>query len=83
MSMLCPSCDTKAGCIDSRRTASGIVRRRYRCWKCQGRFTTVEEVMLDGGPGRTLIPRAMQRYRAAILADLRERLGASLNEVLK
>lgn len=83
MSMLCPTCDTKAGCIDSRRTAAGVVRRRYRCWKCQGRFTTIEEVMLDSAPGHKLIPKAMLRHKQAIVSRLRETLNAALDEQFK
>ena len=42
MSMLCPRCDHKLDCVDSRLQPTGITRRAYKCNNCYARVYTVE-----------------------------------------
>ena len=54
---ICPDCGMKrTRVIDSRPAdASSSIRRRRRCTKCDGRFTTYERVVVEIGNGRTLL----------------------------
>lgn len=44
MSMLCPVCDAKLLCTDSRRQPTGLVKRSYRCDACGTKAYSVEVV---------------------------------------
>jgi hypothetical protein len=44
MSMDCPKCLSEAKCKDSRRHAHGVIRR-YKCLKCENRWTTIESTV--------------------------------------
>ena len=55
---ICPDCGMKrTRVIDSRpvNDTSSSIRRRRRCTKCHGRFTTYERVAMEIGNGRTLL----------------------------
>lgn len=54
MSMLCPICQGKAGCIESRLRMAGHVARRYECKCCGYRFSTREELMAEARDGVAL-----------------------------
>lgn len=42
MSLMCPRCDEKLACVDTRRQPVGTVKRAYRCAKCGGRVYSIE-----------------------------------------
>ena len=42
MSMMCPRCQVKLSCKDSRRQPVGTVKRAYRCHQCGGCVYTIE-----------------------------------------
>lgn len=44
--MRCPSCDSRAYCVDSRVNQNNITRRKYNCRKCGYKFNT-REIMCD------------------------------------
>lgn len=51
MSQLCPKCNAKAKCVDSRRRIGGV-SRRFNC-ACGCKFSTAEIlVTIDGEPAK-------------------------------
>ena len=51
--MACPHCgDHRARVLDTRMRASGERRRRYACFTCKGRFTTLERIEHDPAANR-------------------------------
>jgi len=68
--MRCPICQSDTKVFDTRPTKNGIWRRR-ECLNCKRRFTTVETIQEEPGPGM------LKRY--AIPTDELIRLNAELN----
>lgn len=42
MSMMCPRCQAKLSCKDSRQQPMGTVKRTYQCDLCGGRVYSIE-----------------------------------------
>ena len=80
--MICPKCNGRAMCKDS-RYVQGTRRRRYVC-KCSARFTTSEFVThFAKNAGRKSYPRQMTTAQIFLqkqgLAALKDALGTLLN----
>ena len=79
--MRCPKCQHKKNrVIDSRARYAGTqVRRRYRCAKCQHRWTTIERQA-----GQELdIPAALTTFRNSVgraVLDLQQKVGGSVDQ---
>jgi hypothetical protein len=43
--MLCPDCNKKLKCVESKTRVSGSVYRRYHCPFCRGRFSSKEALV--------------------------------------
>jgi len=49
VSSVCPKCQAKAKCLDSRPKVDGTVQRRFRCEGCGCKFSSVEVIVsIDG-----------------------------------
>lgn len=73
----CPSCGTRARCIDSRPTGAHV-RRRYHCPACNRRWTTLEAYTEDffQQPRRALVLASLRNVEDA-LGVLRRRIRKS------
>ena len=69
--MLCPKCDEKLACQDSRQQPTGVVNRNYRCRKCGARVRTVEVmVRFKEAKGKEQAPATITGRRAKARAEL-------------
>lgn len=75
----CPSCGSRARCVDSRPGDAGIVRRRYAC-KCGTRFSTGEFLLNVGSymGGRSLTQKFLGEQRGVGRREALERLVRQL-----
>lgn len=86
--MKCPSCKGKGGIIDTRPTKENHTRRRYRCSKCPGRWSTLEQMVLfakrksRSSMGKRIVKLAQEqnndRARAVVRAELNNIFGVDI-----
>jgi transcriptional regulator NrdR family protein len=77
MSMDCGKCQVRALCTDTRSYPS-YVRRRYKCDKCNDRWTTVEHRVSSVKRGSSVEAAFRYDVKNAAKAEMREEIKAML-----
>lgn len=53
------TCSSRLRCIETRARQDGATIRRYKCLKCDARYTTLEQVAESTGKGNVLLPQTV------------------------
>lgn len=80
--MECPNCTHRMKCTDTRHYSDKTVRRRYQCFVCDHRYSSVEEVVHDLGKGvhgyyetrAEMAERIRREVTESVISELRQSL---------
>jgi transcriptional regulator NrdR family protein len=70
--MNCPMCKEKMGVLET-RTSGMRTRRRYQCEKCGRRYTSLEDLYVDGiGADKVPPPPLYKKQAAAVKKEVKK-----------